>query len=174
MARPEKIKTPLGQRLSDVRKALGHDSRKSFAELLGMSADTLGTYERGVSEPNMALLADYNRKYAVNLTWLVTGFGDMFDDPSKAPAEAVSDVAEPAMARLARLVDQFYSEEARRKLPGIDVTSEATLLYNELRRRGTNAHNLEEVEAMVPVLRLHLKRRLEQAAADPHTDKRRA
>lgn len=80
MARPEKIKTPLGQRLTDVRKALGHDNRKSFADLLGMPADTLGTYERGISEPGMQLLNTYNELFGVNLSWVITGRGQMFTE----------------------------------------------------------------------------------------------
>ncbi|WP_429941060.1 XRE family transcriptional regulator [Agrobacterium vitis] len=83
MARPENIKTPLGQRLTDVRKAIGHDNRKSFAELLGIPADTLGTYERGVSEPNMTLLSAYNNLFGVNLSWLITGNGAMFANTSQ-------------------------------------------------------------------------------------------
>jgi phage repressor protein C with HTH and peptisase S24 domain len=91
MARPEKTKTPLGQRLTYVRKAVGHENRKSFADLLEMSADTLGTYERGISEPNMTLLNTYNELFGVNLSWLVTGRGEMFTESASEQSLAKVD-----------------------------------------------------------------------------------
>lgn len=79
MARPEKIKTPLGQRLSDVRKKLGFPERPHFADHLGVPKETLGNYERGDREPNAELLTIYRRRFGVNLNWVITGEGDMFD-----------------------------------------------------------------------------------------------
>lgn len=79
MARPEKIKTPLGQRLSDVRKKLGFSDRPPFADLLGIPKDTLGNYERGDREPNADLLTIYRRRFGVNLNWLIAAEGDMFE-----------------------------------------------------------------------------------------------
>lgn len=82
MARPEKIKTELGQRLRDIRRQHGDQDRELFARPLGVSGRSLATYERGDSEPASSVLAAYRLHYGVNLEWLVTGEGGMFDEPS--------------------------------------------------------------------------------------------
>lgn len=79
MARPEvEAKTPFGQRLRDVRKALGDEERGNFAARLGISKGALALYERGEREPNTSILIAYYEKYGVNLNWLLTGHGEMF------------------------------------------------------------------------------------------------
>ncbi|MEH3091943.1 MAG: LexA family transcriptional regulator [Agrobacterium cavarae] len=80
MARPENPKTPLAQRLVDIRKTLGYESRKDFSDLLDVKVDTLGSYERGVNEPNIAILTKYRENWGVSLSWLLTGDGDMFSE----------------------------------------------------------------------------------------------
>jgi phage repressor protein C with HTH and peptisase S24 domain len=78
MARPQVAKTPLAQRLTDVRKALGCAARLPFAQSLEMHPDTLGGYERGDSTPDYDFLSMYKRRFGVNLDWLITGDGPMF------------------------------------------------------------------------------------------------
>lgn len=78
MARPQIAKTPLAQRLTNVRKALGFAARLPFAQSLDMHPDTLGGYERGDSTPDFDFLAMYKRRFGVNVDWLVTGEGPMF------------------------------------------------------------------------------------------------
>ena len=101
MARPLKPRTPLGERLIAVREALGFKKRDGFAERLGVPADTLGTYERGVAAPSPDLLATYHREFGVNVNWLVSGVGDMLDFPAEAPLPPIS--VEPATVQ--HLVD---------------------------------------------------------------------
>lgn len=79
MARPLKPRTAFARRLIDVREAAGFENRADFAELLGIPTDTLGSYERGVAEPGVALLAQYRELLGVNLSWLITNEGDMFE-----------------------------------------------------------------------------------------------
>ena len=88
MARPTISKTPLGQRLTAVRKAAGYEDRLPFAELLGMHPDTLGGYERGDSAPGIDFLTMYKRRFSVNLDWLVSGDGEMFAAASPALDES--------------------------------------------------------------------------------------
>ncbi|MDZ7927886.1 MAG: S24 family peptidase [Agrobacterium sp.] len=80
MARPEIIKTPLGQRLRDIRKALGDQPREVFAKSLGISEKTLGNYERGDNEPDASVLLAYKEVYGVDVSWLLTGKGPMFSE----------------------------------------------------------------------------------------------
>jgi len=78
MARPQIAKTPLAERLTEVRKALGYEARQPFAQLLKMHPDTLGGYERGDSTPDHEFLGMYKRRFGVNIDWLITGEGPMF------------------------------------------------------------------------------------------------
>jgi len=79
VARPEsEPKTPLGSRLRQVRRELGDNRREEFAEQLEISKDSLALYERGENVPSATVLAEYHRKFGINLNWLATGQGGMF------------------------------------------------------------------------------------------------
>lgn len=160
MARPEKIKTPLGQRLTDVRKALGHETRAPFAELLGLPLETLGGYERGIREPDSSFMAMYNERFGINLTWLITGNGEMFISAANAPPSSKA-VNTLLMRRLAAVSRAVHKETG---VPAIGdaVISEATWLYNSLLKTVSDLSDNEEIEASLPKLRLSLKRQLQQ------------
>lgn len=170
MARPQISKTPFGQRLTAVRRSLGYEARLAFSQLLGMHPDTLGGYERGDTEPSMEFLAMYRQRFGVNISWLVTGEGSMFDDPSLAPPQAVDPTL---LEKLARLVSSVY-RDAGIKLPGERHTVEAASLYNELIVRVSDLGDPDEIEATLPQLRHQLKKRLAEAVASPGTGKRLA
>ncbi|GAB4384940.1 XRE family transcriptional regulator [Albidovulum sp.] len=78
MARAEVIKTALGQRLREVRKALGDRSRDDFAQEVGLSPKTIANYERGDTQPDAAAISAYRKRFNVDANWLVTGDGEMF------------------------------------------------------------------------------------------------
>lgn len=80
MAKPEVVKTDIGQRLIDVRKALNFHDRQDFADALGIPKVSLGNYERGDREPSTELLLRYRENFKVNLNWLFTGRGGMFEE----------------------------------------------------------------------------------------------
>ncbi|MBI0166450.1 helix-turn-helix transcriptional regulator [Bartonella sp. M0280] len=77
MARPERIKTVLGQRLRLIRQRNGNLDRDVFAKNLGINAKTLANYERGDSAPDAPTLAQYQKLYGININWLLSGAGDM-------------------------------------------------------------------------------------------------
>ena len=160
MARPEKIKTPLGQRLTDVRKTLGYPERPPFADLLEMPKDTLGNYERGDREPDSSFMAMYHQRFGVDITWLITGEGEMFADRSKAPASSRT-VNSQLMQKIARL-----AREVRREIgsnpQGDTITIDATNLYNYLLSIVSNIDDTEEVAANWSKLRFHFKRTLQE------------
>lgn len=87
MARPEKIKTELGQRLRNIRMSNGNLDREEFSKFLGINSKTLGNYERGDSAPDANTLALYQKLYGVNINWLVTGKGNMLlnDETTSVP-----------------------------------------------------------------------------------------
>ncbi|MET3559797.1 transcriptional regulator with XRE-family HTH domain [Bartonella japonica] len=81
MARPEtESKTIFGKRLRYVRLALGDPSRETLAKSFSMTKNSIAFYERGEREPNLSVLQTYRTLYGVNINWLLTGQGKMFDD----------------------------------------------------------------------------------------------
>ncbi|ALE03608.1 helix-turn-helix domain-containing protein [Bartonella ancashensis] len=80
MARPEtEAKTVFGKRLRYVRLALGDPSRETLAKNFNMTKNSIAFYERGEREPNLSVLQAYRTLYGVNINWLLTGQGKMFD-----------------------------------------------------------------------------------------------
>ncbi|EJF77220.1 hypothetical protein MCO_01399 [Bartonella sp. DB5-6] len=80
MARPEtESKTIFGKRLRYVRLALGDPSREALAKSFSMTKNSIAFYERGEREPNLSVLQIYRTLYGVNINWLLTGQGKMFD-----------------------------------------------------------------------------------------------
>ncbi len=90
------------------------------------------------------------------------------DVRSRAP---LVDVA--LLERMARVVEEVHKDAGIRIAPA-KISAEAGALYNELLARLLNPADTEEVEAVLPQLRHFLKKRLEQAAAEPGTGKRSA
>lgn len=81
LARPETpSKTPLGARLRELRRKLGDPERDVFAEQLGVSKNTLASYERGETEPTASILDAYRQSFGANVMWMVTGQGEMFSE----------------------------------------------------------------------------------------------
>lgn len=149
---------------------MGDPDRDAFANRLGISKGALANYERGDRIPDSTVLAAYRKTLGVNISWLVTGEGSMFDEPAKAPPQTINpDVLE----KLARLVTLIY-REAGIKLPGEQSTVEAGILYNDLIARVSDLSDMDEVEATLPQLRHQLKKRLAEAVAEPGTGKREA
>lgn len=170
MARPEVIKTPLGQRLRAIRRQMGDPSRLEFAQRLGVTDKTLANHERGDSEPDASVLRRYREEFGINMNWLVSDTGEMFEDPSKAPAAIVNADLIEKLARIASAVHR----EAGIKLPPDRVSAEAATLYNELAIQVRDLDDTEGIEAALPLLRYQLKKRLAAAAAAPGTGKREA
>lgn len=78
-----------------VRERLGDQPRADFALRLGVAEKTLGNHERGDRVPDADVLAAYREQLGVDLTWLVTGEGDMFAGPRPSTAlERQTDVAD--------------------------------------------------------------------------------
>ncbi|WP_273759690.1 helix-turn-helix domain-containing protein [Bartonella sp. ML70XJBT.G] len=173
MARPEKEpKTELARRFREVRRALGFTERKQFAEHLGVTAGSIGTYETGISEPTASALSKYKEICGVSLDWLITGTGEMFADIAKAKAAGFKPQAIPVglMKKLGHLADTTY-HDAKIILSPEDVAELAAELYGRLQELIQNIYDMEEVEATLPLLKLHLKRQIEAEKAQQTTTK---
>lgn len=95
MARPSKIEEGVGSRLAAVREPL---TRKDFAAIVGVPASTLGSYERGETWPDWTFLEILRVKRGINLNWLFTGEGTIYQDETAAlpqPGKGVDIVTLP-------------------------------------------------------------------------------
>jgi transcriptional regulator with XRE-family HTH domain len=172
LAKPENDpKTPLGARIRDVRRKLGDPDRADFAEKLGISKNTLAYYERGERTPDAVMLAIYNELLGVNINWLATGKGEMFDAAGGVRMTVQLDAE--LLERLHDRVAAIYHDVGQ-KPPQRRIAREAANLYNELAKVVQDMSDQEMVEAALPMVALEFKRRLERAAEEPGTGKRSA
>ncbi|TCT35412.1 helix-turn-helix domain-containing protein [Martelella mediterranea] len=168
MARPLKPRTPLAARLIQAREQAGFKNRSDFADRIGVAADTLGTYERGVAEPNTNLLMVYNETFGININWLLTGKGDVFDDATK-PSRPV--LFPELMEGLVEAVLKVHREFGI-TLPDGKAAAEATELYNRLLQQGSDTASEEGRRLLMPFIEHLLRERLEKAREEPGTGKR--
>lgn len=70
MAKPFSFAPGIGRRLGELR---GSASREEFAELVGVSAATIGNYERGNRKPDADFFAKVHEATGASLDWLITG-----------------------------------------------------------------------------------------------------
>lgn len=116
MARSAISKTPLGQRLTAVRQAIGFSKRKDLARFLKINPETLGGYERGESIPDPDFFSRYKQTWSVNLNWLFTGDGNMFLT-AKSPSRSESDIDEDQLAAAIKAVEEGLALIKRRLPP---------------------------------------------------------
>ncbi|MCQ9146184.1 helix-turn-helix domain-containing protein [Ochrobactrum intermedium] len=139
---------------------MNYSDRQALAAELGISKNSLAFYERGERTPDASVLEIYCSRFAINANWLLTGQGDMFADPAKAPAPSRT-VNKQLLHKLARL-----AREARKEIGGgmhgETITEDAADLYNELLTLVNNIDDVEEVDATLPRLRLLFKRKLQE------------
>ncbi|WP_375648288.1 helix-turn-helix domain-containing protein [Bartonella sp. MU70NMGDW] len=171
MARPElEPKTPLAKRLREVRLALGFTERKQFAKHFEIPETTMRNYETGLREPPASIMRIYKDRCGISLDWLVTGEGEMFSDMAKAKAAGFKAPTIPAglMKKLGRIAYTTY-RDAKIKLPPEDIAELAAELYGKLQELVQDINDTEEVELILPLLKLHLKRQIEAENAHPET-----
>jgi len=69
----------LGKRIQEIRK-FKKLSVDEMAVIFDMKSRTLGSYERGESNPNPEFITRLTEVWNINLNWLYTGKGPMFLD----------------------------------------------------------------------------------------------
>ena len=132
----------------------------------------LGYYERGDRTPDALALTEFRLRHGISLTWLITGEGAMFDDPSKEPPPSTPVVPE-LLERLQRAARRAYKAVGQ-TAPDDRLAVEAAHLYNALLSRVTDLRDAAIVDAVIPILVRELEERLKQAEAEPGTGKRSA
>lgn len=120
LARPEnEPSTPLAKRLREVRKALGDPERGEFAQSLDISKNTIAFYERGERTPDANVLRLYSDHHGVDMNWLITGNGEMFQaqaDSGQAQSMSLTDLDRPDFVTL-----PVYNEIRASAGPGATV-----------------------------------------------------
>ncbi|WP_317993194.1 helix-turn-helix domain-containing protein [Bartonella gliris] len=170
MARPElEPKTELAKRLRLIRESL-ELNRDKIATRLGIKKAIYDHAERGTTFPNVKFLTALSQQLNINLTWLITGEGEMFSDMAKAKAAGFKAPTIPAglMKKLGRIAYTTY-RDAKIKLPPEDIAELAAELYGKLQELVQDINDTEEVELILPLLKLHLKRQIEAENAHPVT-----
>jgi transcriptional regulator with XRE-family HTH domain len=76
-----------GHRLKEIRKQLNM-SQEEMALKLGLAPRTYAAYERNENKPTLSMLDMLNLNFDVNLNWLVSNKGEMFNS---APENISSD-----------------------------------------------------------------------------------
>lgn len=114
LAKPEKIKTELGQRIREIRKNFGDPDRQDFSLRLGISAAALGNYERGDRLPDSKVLAAYREKLGVDANWVITGKGGMFERRVPKPGDSMlSAIIDPTSGSGGFLIHALEAEKAK-------------------------------------------------------------
>jgi transcriptional regulator with XRE-family HTH domain len=131
------------------------------AQRLGVSKNTIASYERGETEPAASALAAYRAVYGASPIWIISGEGPMFDDMSKAPAPSIG----VDIVLLQKLHDtvQAVFVECKQTPPPRAVTAEAGELYNQLLGMVSDIRDNAVVTALIPVLRERFKERIVNA-----------
>ena len=175
LARPEsEPKTPLGGRLRAVRRHFGDETRQDFARSLNISKDALALYERGENAPAAPVLATYHDRFGIDLNWLLTGLGEMFADPTKAPQPENRPIIYSNLFReVCQIVLRIHSD-AGVKLPPLAALDEQSAAYNALIERAEDPADQAELQSLLPWLENQLKKKLRSATSEPGTGKHEA
>jgi len=70
------IKKDVGVRFSRFRKQI-NKTQQQLADELGIYQSTITSFEKGKTFPNLKYLFHVHEKYGLDITWLITGKGDM-------------------------------------------------------------------------------------------------
>lgn len=168
------VEKEIGRRVLGIREDLGL-SQKDAAAQLGVSLRSWQSVERGENVPSGETLLKF-QALGFNAGWVLSGLGPKRIDGADASAESRprgDSVPESVMVELVDLVLDEH-QTAGIRLRHRDAIREATALYNEILSIGTDVQDEEEVRAVLPVIRLRLKKRVSQAVASPGTGKRSA
>lgn len=143
-------------------------------EALGVSVGAIARYERGDSEPTAAVIARYKAEFGINPDWLVTGEGEMYVDPLKAPGNTkLRTIDQTVFKQVGRLVTQVHTEEGVR-LPPDALLDQQSSAYNTLIERAEDPSDTNELMSLLPWLEARIRKSLRAATAEPGTGKHQA
>lgn len=80
----------LARRISELRIKKGL-SQSQLAEMLHVSASTIGMYEQGRRTPSIDMLVELSRAFDVSLDYLITGTDYFYTDATSKMAQIIKD-----------------------------------------------------------------------------------
>lgn len=76
----------VGNRLRDIREALGFETKRDFAEYLGVHEDTYGIWENGRGDIPIYAIERLRERHRITADWI------LFGDPSGLPHKLAADL----------------------------------------------------------------------------------
>ncbi len=157
-----------------MRAAFDIDDRDVFASRLVISKSGLAHYERGERVPDAELLSAYHREFGVNISWLVTGQGDMFEGGQSTSRDCAShqlliDLINP----LGRLINKVYRDHEVR-ITDDQRFSELTRWHNNLTSRAGASFGWNDLMSLLPWVEQTLGEELRSKRAGAETNQRSA
>lgn len=80
----------LARRIGELRIKKGL-SQSQLAEMLHVSASTIGMYEQGRRTPSIDMLVELSRAFDVSLDYLITGTDYFYTDATSKMAQIIKD-----------------------------------------------------------------------------------
>lgn len=157
-----------------MRAAFDIDDRDVFASRLVISKSGLAHYERGERVPDAELLSAYHREFGVNISWLVTGQGDMFEGGQSTSRDYDSrqllvDLINP----LGRLINKVYRDHEVR-ITDDQRFAELTRWHNNLTSRAGASFQWNDLMSLLPWVEQTLGEELRSKRAGAETNQRSA
>ncbi|GAB4173852.1 MAG: helix-turn-helix transcriptional regulator [Rhodocyclaceae bacterium] len=135
------MSTEIGARIKQWRHALGL-TQAELAQRLGVHIGVLKKYEQGLNVPGGDALAAI-AKTGVNMTWLLTGEGEMLPQPARGALQVIEGEGKQSpprdgTARLVRqiqgILDALPEDEALRKAQELFARAQEMKEQHELRQ----------------------------------------
>lgn len=67
-------------------------TQEAFGKILGVKGNTITNYENGMRNPSDAIITSICREFNVNPTWLRTGEGDVYKQPTDDLSEVIAEI----------------------------------------------------------------------------------
>lgn len=146
-----------GKRLALFRSTIGKNQRE-FAASLSTSHGTVSFIEANQRPPSRTFLQKISEVYGISSDWLLNGRGAMVADYGAHPIP-VRKIDQLMLMICAGAVREEYAKA------GVDPDSDtllkdSTWAYNEVMQRMTDPTDGDELEAVIPQVRLLFRRKL--------------
>ncbi|WP_156334147.1 MULTISPECIES: helix-turn-helix domain-containing protein [unclassified Shinella] len=158
MSKGKELWKAAGGRLAEARLQAGFSSQRVFADAVELAEPTIAKYEQGAREIPMWLLVWLGEHHGINSGWIVSGRGEMLDDPSKAPAPSTK-VDAWAMGRAYSVIEKVCKDIGR-PVTGSQLAEEAAELYSALLGRVVDVRERPMVETALGILAEEAKERM--------------
>lgn len=84
----------VGDRIKLLRKEELHKTQKDFGNRIGLKPNSVSDIESGKNNPTQQTIKAICREFNVNVNWILTGNGDIYDIPEDEVAAVVSELLE--------------------------------------------------------------------------------